>query len=262
MSVTPASTPLIHQLTIASTSSLETGHYRSKLFITPKAANSFLSAAGPLFSLLERLGTTQQLPAIESVWENLDHELKAFQSRLQSFDSSGELLTIAQYLLCATVDELLGKSYLRLNEEPPKFPAFTPSSHDETGPEKRFFEIVDCLKSSPNQYLDLIELAYYCLISGFEGIEHLNTNGRQTLDNLIEELHEIIQKNRVSKPVRLFTKPKPYTEETPVDHKPWIKTLSLTVGALLGAYLFSQTLLEHKAKHILSTQSKLVRTQP
>lgn len=262
MTATSAQTALVHQLTTPNGLLLEKGHYRSKLFITPKACNSILSAAGPIFSLLERLGGSQSLPGIETLWQNLSHELKAFLSRLQSFETSPELLGLAHYLMSATMDELLSKSYLRICEEPPEFRAFTPTTGDGIGPEQRFFDIVNIIKARPNQYLDLIELAYYCLISGFEGQEHLNASGRQNLDNLIEELHELIKQHRVSKPVKLFTKPKPFTQDAPVDHKPWIKAATFIVGVLLCSYFLTETLLENKAKTILSAQSTFYTSRP
>jgi type VI secretion system protein ImpK len=247
-----SSTSLITQIIPPGALKAQPGYYRSKLFSTPTTSNRFLAAAGPLFSLLERLGTSQTLPPIQSVWENLNHELKAFQSRLSSFNCADELTAIAQYFMHAMIDELLGKNYLRVFDKPAEFSAFTPPSTDNTGPEKRFFELVNYINTRPNQYLDLIELAYYCLISGFEGEHHVSTTGRQTLDNLIEALHEHIQTHRVQKPVRLFTPPKKMHVETRVNHMPWIKTLCLAFGVLLGAYLFSQTLLDHKANKILT----------
>ena len=49
--------------------------------------------------------------------------------------------------------------------------------------QQRFFEIVDYMKERVNQYLDLLELAYYCLVSGFEGEHHLRADGRQARGN-------------------------------------------------------------------------------
>jgi len=253
MSAELCSTSLISQFIVPGATQVPVSYYRSKLFRT-SSSNSFLAAAGPLFSLIERLGTSQTLPPIETVWDNIEHELKAFQSRLVMFKSADEHALIAQYLIKATMDELLGKNYLRVHEKPAEFHAFTPLSRDDVGPERRFFDLVEHLKTRPNQYLDLIELAYYCLISGFEGEQHLHTVGRQTLDNLIEELHELIQKNRVSKPLRLFTEPQQPTQQVSIDHKPWLKAAGIACAVLLGAYLISQTLLEHQAKTIFTEQ--------
>jgi type VI secretion system protein ImpK len=252
MQAQSCSTSLITQISNPGALKKQPGYYRSKLFSTPTTSNVFLTAASSLFSLLERLGTSQTLPPIQTVWSNLDHELKAFQSRLISFACADELSVIAQYLIHATIDELLGKNYLRIFEKTAEFSAFTPSSADNIGPEKRFFELVHYIQSNPNQYLDLIELAYYCLILGFEGEHHVSVTGRQTLDNLIEALHEIIQKHRVQKPLQLFSTPKLPEANIAIDHKPWIKTTALAIGLLLGTYVLSQVVLEHKAQTILT----------
>lgn len=254
MSAELCSTSLMGPCVVPGTLQAPSGYYRSKLFRASYTSNTFLAAAGPLFSLLERLGTSQTLPPIETVTHNLEHELNAFRSRLSLQKNANEHIMIAQYLLSSTMDELLGKSYLRVHESPAEFQAFTPSSHDDVGPERRFFEIVGHLKTRPNQYLDLIELAYYCLISGFEGEQHLNASGRQTLDNLIEELHELIQKHRACKPLRLFTEPQEAPPEVSIDHKPWLKTAGLVCAVLLGSYMMSHTLLEHRAKQIVDLQ--------
>lgn len=256
MSAELCSTSLIAPFVVPGVLQAPSSYYRSKLFRASCTSNSFLAAAGPLFSLLERIGTSHTLPPIETVIDNLEHELNAFRSRLNLQKNAGEHMVIAQYLLSATMDELLGKSYLRVHDKPAEFQAFTPSSIDGVGPERRFFDVVEHLKTRPNQYLDLVELAYYCLISGFEGEQHLNTSGRQTLDNLIEELHELIQKNRVSKPLRLFTEPQQAAEHVSVDHKPWLKAAGIACAVLVGSYMMSQALLEHKAKIIVAEQFK------
>lgn len=253
------STSLITQLIKPECLKKHADYYRSKLFSSPTTTNAFLTAAGPLFSLLERLGNSESLPPIQTIWNNIDHELKAFQSRLLSFECAEELSTIAQYLIRSTLDEMLGKNYLRVFDKAPEFTAFTPPSIDGVGPEKRFFELIDYIKTRPHQYLDLIELAYYCLISGFEGEQHLNTSGRQTLDNLIESLHECLLQHRAQPPIRLFTDSKP-TDHTPkIDHKPWIKSTCIALSVLFGAYCITQFSIDYKAKTILAERFQHIK---
>ena len=161
-----------------------------------------------------------------------------------------EFIVIADYLLSATIDELLGKNYLRLNHEPAEFTAFTPASLDKIEPQHRFFEIVHVIKKRINQYLDIIELAYYCLITGFEGEEHFRANGRQTLDNLIEELYQIIQEHRVDKPSRLF-KEQPSSLHPLSTHKSFWTMGLITLSMLTFSYFGSHMLLDYKAQTLL-----------
>jgi type VI secretion system protein ImpK len=250
MPAEPYSASPVSRLVVPGNHRTPQGYYRSKLFINSSTTNPLVAAAGPLLSLLERLCISPTLPPINGIRDNIEHELHAFHSRLTGQNYADELVVIACYLLSATIDELLGKNYLRIAGQPAEFKAFTPSSLDEIGPQRRFFDIVNHIKERTNQYLDMLELAYYCLIAGFEGEQHLRTDGRQVLDNLIEELYQLIQQNRANKPHRLFKeKSIPIPEST--NHKPIIIAAVIALSTVISLYFASHTLLEHKAKTVL-----------
>lgn len=244
------SASLVSRFSLPNTPRIPQGYFRSKLFVTSSTTNPLVAAAGPLLSLLERLCVSPTLPAITSIRENIEHELLAFHSRLTTQQYASEFIVIAHYLLSATIDELLGKNYVRLYGQAAEFKAFTPSSHDDIGPQRRFFDIVNYIKERTNQYLDLLELAYYCLTAGFEGEQHVRADGRQTLDNLIEELHQLIQQHRVNKPYRLFKEQTEMSPE-PINHKPIMATALVVLCVLTSLYFGSHALLEHKAKNLL-----------
>ncbi len=226
------------------------GYYRSKLFIAPFTTNPLVAAAGPLLSLVERLSITPCLPPINTIRDNIQHELCAFHSRLNSKAYTEELDAIAHYLLCATIDELLRKSYLRLYGRVAEFHPFTPFFHDEIGPERRFFDLLLYMKARPNQYLDLLELAYYCLIAGFEGEQHQRIEGRQVLDDLIEELYQLIQQHRVNKPYRLFHEQEQLPNNFPKNYKPIVAVATLALSILCASYFMSHQLLKSQAKSL------------
>jgi type IV/VI secretion system ImpK/VasF family protein len=249
MAAEQLSVSFVSRLSLPGTHKMPQGYYRSKLFIAPFTTNPLVAAAGPLISLLERLCIAPSLPPINSIRDNIEHELRAFHSRLNAKACTEELDAIAHYLLCATIDELIGKNYLRLYGTVAEFQAFTPSSHDETGPQQRFFEIISYIKQNPNQYLDLLELAYYCLITGFEGVQHGRADGRQVLDNLIEELYQLIHQHRVHKPYRLFHEQKT-AENFPKDRKPLIVGSLIAVAVLAASFFASHIFLEKQAQSV------------
>lgn len=250
MAAEQLSVSLVSRLSLAGPRKRPQGYYRSKLFIAPFTTNPLVAAAGPLLSLLERLCITPSLPSIHSIRENIEHELHAFHSRLNNKTCSEELNVIAHYLLCATIDELLGKNYLRLYGKVAEFAAFTPASHAEYGPQRQFFSILNHIKQRPNQYLDLLELAYYCLIAGFEGEQHGHPDGRQFLDNWIEELYQLIQQHRVNKPQRLFTERNAIDATFPKNRKPFIIATLLSLTVLSTGFLISHILLEKQAQTV------------
>ncbi|HAT9631992.1 TPA: DotU family type IV/VI secretion system protein, partial [Legionella pneumophila subsp. pneumophila] len=105
-------------------------------------------------------------------------------------------------------------------------------------------------------FLDLIELAYFCLIAGFEGEYHLKADGRQCLDNTIEDLYQIIQKYRFNKPHRLFNE-NPLPKTIKKNYKAtWITTIA-AVGIVILAFVTSHVLLENKAKTVLFGHTQL-----
>ena len=212
------SASFLKQLTPNEPYSIELGYFRSKIFVTDSFTNPLIAAASPLISLLERIHIAQDLPNIEELKGDIAHEFQAFYSRLHQHDYSEEFYALANYLLSATTDELLGKSYLRLNGNIQAFSAFTPITQDGIGPEEHFFSIIAHLLHDPGPFLDLIELAYYCLLIGFEGKYHLDHNGRLVLDNLTETLYQIIHKHRANKQHKLFKNHVLKTTQEPKKH--------------------------------------------
>lgn len=246
---------------IIKTHRIPQGYFRSKLFVLSSSTSPIVAAAGPLFSILERLNISPTLPPMHQMQENIEHELNAFHSRLTSQNYAEEFIAIALYLMTATIDELLGKNYLRLYQKPAEFTAFTPSSLDDHGPEQRFFEIVSYIKERTIQYLDLLELAYYCLITGFEGEHHGQADGRQALDNLIEELYQRIHAHRAHRPYKLFRDPKTFTFEFK-NRKPLMLASLLAVSLTTATYCASHLLLDQKAKTVLWERTVLAKYEP
>lgn len=232
------------------------GYFRSKLFIAPFATNTLVAAAGPLLSLLERLCLSPSLPPIEQIRDNIEHEVHAFHSKLNALEYAADLIAIAHYLLCATIDELLGKSYLRVYNITTEFKSFTPLTRDSIEPQQRFFEIVNYIKERPNQYLDLIELVYFFLIAGFEGEYHFKAHGRQLLDNTIEDLYQIIQQYRYNKPHKLFNE-NPLPKTVNKNYKATAFAALIAVGVVAAFFFTSHLVLEHKAKTVLFGHTQL-----
>lgn len=244
------SASFLKQLTPNKPYSLELGYFRSKIFVTDSFTNPLIAAASPLISLLERIHIAQDLPNIDELHLDISHEFQAFYSRLQQHAYSEEFYALANYLLAATTDELLGKSYLRLKGLIHQFSAFTPITQDGIGPEEHFFSIIAYLLQDPGPFLDLIELAYYCLLIGFEGKYHLEHNGRLVLDNLTETLFQIINKHRANKHHKLF---KNYVLKTNHDSKKNVrqKIILITITSIFCIILSAHFWLKFQTQKML-----------
>ncbi|OGV28410.1 MAG: hypothetical protein A3F18_08685 [Legionellales bacterium RIFCSPHIGHO2_12_FULL_37_14] len=225
-------------------------YYRSKLYSLPDELSPFVSAANPIFSLLDRIALAKDLPAPFRVLGNLDHELKAFYSKLNSQKHCSVVQnSLAYYMLTATVDEILARSYMRLYGKVVEFKAFTPLTYSEEEPQVKFFSILALLKQKPLDYLPLIELAYYCLMTGFEGQYQGKPDGRQILEAEIDALFRLISQYRPCFSVNLFT---PIKAESKTQ-KPYYHILILlafVLSALFVTVFISETSIESKANEL------------
>lgn len=247
---------IVNRLTSQGSQLVPQGYFRSKLFIAPYSSNVLVSASGPIFSLLERLCLSPSLPPISEIRDNIEHEINAFHSKLDASNYPSDLIKLARYLLSATIDELLGKNYLRVYQTACEFKAFTPLTSDGVDPQQRFFDILNFVKDKPNQYLDLIELIYFCLIAGFEGAYHMKADGRQVLEDHIEELYQIVQQNRYNKSHKLFNE-NPIPKSTKTSYKTSAIAALVAIGLVVFAFFTSQIVLEHKAKTVLFGHTQL-----
>ena len=113
----------------------------------------------------------------------------------------------------------------------------------------------------PEQFLDLIELSYFCLMIGFEGKYHLQADGRITLDNLIEHLFQTIQKLRTNKTHKLFKNYvlKNQLQKTKISTKKL--TLIILVG-IIGIGIGCQLYINYQTKEILINHMAFMETLP
>jgi type VI secretion system protein ImpK len=229
----------------------ELGYYRSKVYTFYQQDNPLVSAAQPIFSCIERIKLYKEPPQLASLQESLSHELKAFQSKASLNDYSQEYITISSYLLTSTIDELLAKSYQKDASKQVSFKAFTPVSNDNLGPEQRFFDILELILDSPNQYLDLIELAYLCFNTGFEGKYHFHANGKQQLDDIIDRLFQILEQYKSCKKHQFFTNeeviPRVYKSS-----KLWLIITSASTILVLTSFILSQFNINKKASSLIN----------
>jgi len=84
----------------------------------------------------------------------------------------------------------------------------------------------------------------------------MKADGRQALDNHIEDLYQIIQQYRFNKPHRLFNE-NPIPKTVKKDYKVSICTAIVAVSLVVAAFLTSHVLLENKAKTVLFGHTQL-----
>ena len=158
-------------------------YYRSKLPTLTGGANPLIAAASALFITLTQYHY-RPLADTHTLYLELIHEIKAFETRTQIAGYRPEIILVARYLLCATLDEiLLHPPYRLLNY-----------FHNEEDGSERFFIIIERLCTEPTPHIELLELAYLCLSHGFKG-QYQENNGEE-IEKIMEKLYFCIEQQR------------------------------------------------------------------
>lgn len=233
-------------------------YFRSRLYTAPYSSNPLLAAASPIFSLLDRLALSYTLPPVEQLRDDFKYELQAYHSRIQEKDQEHTNHSIAYYLLAATMDELIARNYYRIHQQPVSFQAFSPISRGEEPPSNQFFCIVEKIQHQPSQYLDIIEIAYFCLMAGFEGKYHDQVDGRQQIDNLCETLYQLIRQHRGHQ--KSLVKQSHQTNDRQTrSSQPFPIAVGISAAILATTIYFCHSYLNHKVENL--TLSPTVHAQ-
>lgn len=250
-------------------------HYRSKLYTSKTGVNPLVAAAHPLFSILERINLSEKVPDLNELQNNLFHELQAFMTKATASEHTEEIILVARYLLCATIDEVLEKAYHKNNkelsnstniihmekneiQEPQDILDLNEESlpqHPTSSPDNHFFQIIEKAMVKPSFYLDIIELTYFCIITGFEGKYRQDPNGKQALENFQDKLYQIIQAHKPPLPEKLFVQTTSARRFVTLKPFPWKKFLIALSCILIGGYLIAAYQLSQEATHVLKTSS-------
>jgi type VI secretion system protein ImpK len=133
--------------------------------------------------------------AISDLQERLVSEVQNFRSRALRQGFPEEQVKIASYFLCCLIDDTV------LNTPWGSKSSWGQSSlsvrfHKEVWGGEKFFEILERLLQRPSQYVDLLELAYFCLSLGFEGKYRVRADGLRALEQLRHELYLVLTRIR------------------------------------------------------------------
>ena len=164
-------------------------------FRTERGLNPLVNAAATLIAVFEKTRHSLSHPDIGGLHHRLVNEIKAFEARARDQGIRQETVLSARYLLCSVLDEAV------LNTPWGSESAWAQRTlltvfHGETSGGEKSFLILDRIRQTPSDNLDLLELFYICISLGFEGKYRLINRGRDALDQIRDELFTIIRRYR------------------------------------------------------------------
>lgn len=157
--------------------------------------NPIVNAASKLIAVFAKTRATARHSDVGGLHQRLQSELREFEVNLRDLGLRQEQLLSARYLMCSVLDEgVLNTPWG--SESPWAQRTLLSVFHGETSGGEKSFLILEKLRQSPSDNLDLIELFYICISLGFEGRYRFNPRGKEALEQLRDELFSIIRRYR------------------------------------------------------------------
>lgn len=162
---------------------------------TGEGLNPLVQAASPLIAIYEKTKRSISHPDVEGFYQRLVNELKAFELRGRGLAVKPESVLAARYVLCTVLDEAVLNTPWGADSNWPQRTLLS-TFHNETGGGEKFFLILDRMRQAPMDNLYMIELMYILLSLGFEGKYKLQSRGRDSLEQIRDDLFQIIRTYR------------------------------------------------------------------
>lgn len=164
-------------------------------FRTSAGLNPIVDAATSLLAVLEQTRQSTRHADIGGLHQRLTNEIRAFEERLRGQGVRNEVVLSARYLICTVLDEAVLNTPWG-SSSPWAQRTLLSIFHNETAGGEKSFLILDRLRQSPAENIEMLELFYICLSLGFEGKYRIAHRGRDQLESVRNEIFNIIRTYR------------------------------------------------------------------
>lgn len=164
-------------------------------FSTVNGLNPIVNAASTLLAVFSKTREALTHPNVGGLHQQLDREIKAFDSNARAAGVKEDNVLVSRYLLCTILDEAVLNTPWGA-ESAWNQRTLLGSFHNETAGGEKFFAILERLRQSPGENIDVIELIYICLSLGYEGKFRIVSRGRDHLEQLRDDLFHVIRSHR------------------------------------------------------------------
>jgi type VI secretion system protein ImpK len=167
----------------------------SEQFRNSYGLNPLVNAASVLIAVFCKTRSSMSHPDVAGLHQQLVHEIRSFDNKMRDAGIKHEIQLSARYVICTILDEAV------LNTPWGAESAWTQKTllstfHNETAGGEKFFLILDRMRNTPAENIDILELMYICLSLGYEGKYRVINRGRDALEQLRDELFHIIRSHR------------------------------------------------------------------
>ncbi|MBL1276982.1 MAG: type IVB secretion system protein IcmH/DotU [Ectothiorhodospiraceae bacterium] len=169
---------------------LDVGSIKAQYSINP-----LVNFATILIAVFSKTRETVSHANVGGLHQQLVTEIKSFEENAKEEGVSPEIILAARYILCTVLDEAV------LHTPWGTESAWTQRTllsvfHNETEGGEKFYLILDRMKSSPAENIDILELMYIFLSLGYEGKYRFVHNGRELLAQIRDDIFHITRNVR------------------------------------------------------------------
>jgi len=154
-----------------------------------------VQAAAPVLMLAGQLRGVLSVGDVPALRRHASEEIRRFEERARAAGASQETIMAARYALCATVDEAALSTPWGAQSDWAQQNLLVALHREAWGGEK-FFGLLDRISPEPERHIELMELQYLCLASGFEGRYKVADRGREQLEDIRHDLYRRIRSHR------------------------------------------------------------------
>ncbi len=227
----------------------------SKSFTISSTVNPLVALALPILTVASNLSELAEAPNLSELQHDLSYEISAFENAAHARGYRSQLILAARYQLCAFIDECIMQSIWGKRIEWHEHSLLQQFQHEAWGGE-RFFLILDRCLEDARLYIDMLELSFFCLKSGYKG-KFLNEQ-HDELIHIHDKLYRTIrhQRGEMSKQL-LIAAP-----STLLQHHSWtnylpgpITVMIVTLGIAFGLFGY----FEHKLNQNTAPVNQMIK---
>ncbi|KZL05021.1 hypothetical protein PsAD2_04572 [Pseudovibrio axinellae] len=157
--------------------------------------NRIVDASQSLLALISRIPEVSENNNLDYLHKDVRAEIESLELELQREGFDRATILAHRYCICSAIDEAVMCSPWGQNSDWSER-SLLALFHSETWGGEKFFTVLNRLVRDPVRYVELIEFLYILLGLGFEGKYRVMHNGKQQLDEIMRDVHNVIRQER------------------------------------------------------------------
>lgn len=157
--------------------------------------NILISCSSTLLGVYSSLKNTMHHNDERGLYSRLVNELKIFERHAKEEMVQPEIVLAARYVLCSMLDEAILNTPWGSAGHWSQHTLLS-TFHNETAGGEKFYLLLERMKQTPAENIDMLELMYLCLSLGFEGKYRVIHNGKEQIEIIRDDLHSLIRNFR------------------------------------------------------------------